>query len=875
DTDLFERATIERLVEHWGVLLDGIAADPERRLSELPLLSEVERQRIVADWNQTARPYPTDATLASLFAAQVIRTPDAVAVIAGERRLTYRELDTRATQVAQHLRTLGVGPNTLVGVFLERSPDLVAAVLGILAAGGAYVPLDPSYPAERLAWMAEDAQLTALVTHSQLLGRLPTARTAVVCLDTDACDPAPEAAACNLAASTSASASASASDLAYVIYTSGSTGRPKGVMVPHGAVVNTLLWLQETFPLGHTDTVAQKTAASFTDSVWELFWPLLEGAKLAILSDDEVRDPELLYRALDAQRVTVTQFVPPQLRAFLEWLAALDVAEPLPALRWIFNGGEALPPHLAQVWYARCSQARIANSYGMTESAIYATCALVEPTSDGSPPRVLVGHPIANASAYVLDRWGHPCPPGLPGEIHLGGRGLARGYLNLPDLTAERFIPDPFSTAPDARLYKTGDLGRYLPDGAIDYLGRLDNQIKIRGFRVEPGEIEATLRDHSAVAETVAILREDRAGDPRLVAYLVGVEGATLPGAEALRAFVSERLPEYMVPAAFVALDVLPLTPSGKLDRRALPAPSLDGLATGQEYAAPRTPAETLLAGLWTTVLGVERVGIRDDFFGLGGHSLLATRMLARVRAAFGVELPLRAAFETRTVAALAARIEAARAVAIGRDEVPLVQLPHDAPPPLSFAQQRLWVLDQLDGGSPRYNVPLALRLRGKLDRAALASALRALAARHETLRTTFVPHDGQASQAIACEPMLALGWLDLQGVPAGAREAELTERLAAEALRPFDLATGPLARATVLQLGDAEYVLAVTVHHSVADGWSLGVLWRDLAALYGAAAQGRAADLPPLPIQYADYAAWQRAWLAGPRLERQLAYWR
>ena len=644
-TDLFDRETIERLVGQYRELLTAVVADPERRLSALPLLSAAERRTMLVDWNDTRRAWPdAEACLHSLVARQAAATPDVVAIVDETGRLTYGELDRRADRLAHRLRRLGVGPEVRVGVCLERSVDLVVGLLAVLKAGGAYVPLDPSYPRERLDFMLRDSRAHLLLTQHRLGLDLPSRDTQVVCLDAEG-----EA----LGGETSAlpESGVGPDNLAYVMYTSGSTGRPKGVMVSHRAVLNHLRWRQGYFPLSAGDRGLHKASVSFDDSVWEVFEPLLAGARLLLARPGGQSDPSYLVQLIAEQQITTACFVPSLLRSFLEEPNLGRCA----SLRRVTTGGEALPLDLQELFFTRL-RAGLHNGYGPTEATISATFWTCERESDRRT--VPIGRPIANTRIYVLDRHLRPVPVGVPGELHIGGDGLARGYLGRAGLTAERFVPDPFTDVPGARLYRTGDRARYRGDGTLEFLGRLDYQVKIRGFRVEPGEIAATLAEHPGVGDGIVVAREDGPGDRRLVAYIVPAVGASPPGTDELRGFLQARLPGHMIPSAFVVLDAMPLTPSGKVDRRALPAPE-HTRAGLEDLVTPRTPVEEAIAEIWIALLKLERVGVHDNFFALGGHSLLAAQLVARLRAAFGLDLPLRALFETPTVAGLAERIEA------------------------------------------------------------------------------------------------------------------------------------------------------------------------------------------------------------------------
>ncbi len=1267
--DLFEGSTIDRMAEHFHLLLEAMAADPGRRLSEVSILSAAERARVLEAWNSTDAPHDDQDLVHDRFARQARLTPHAPAVRAGEDSLTYAELDLRSQHLAHHLRGLGVAPEVRVGICLERGLELAVAVLGVLRAGGAYVPLDPAYPAGRLAFMLEDAAPAVLLTRPELLDRLPAFGGAVVCMDRDAAETAapaddpPGGAPCP-------------ENLAYVIYTSGSTGRPRGVGVPHRALANHMSWMQRAYPLAADDRVLHRTPLSFDASVWEIFAPLLAGATLVMAPGDAHRDPAELARTLVGQGITILQLVPSLLRAVLED----GGLERCTTLRRLFCGGEALAAELAERAGAAC-RAEVVNLYGPTEACIDAASHTYTGDGDGDGAAVPIGRAVDNLRAYVLDPVGAPVPVGVPGELHLAGAGLARGYLGAPAQTACRFVPDPFSREPGARAYRTGDRVRWREDGVLEFLGRMDQQVKIRGFRIEPGEVEAVLAGHPRVRAAAVVVRDAPSGEPgdrRLAAYVVpggepdgapaarlqeesvrqweslfgatygggageedpafnlagwnssytgepipgdemrewvedtvgclralrprrvleigcgaglllfrlapgceeywgtdfapaalsylreqlarpgrelpgvrlleraaedfggvpdahfdlvvvnsvvqyfpGVEyllrvlegaaaalapGGTLwvgdvrslplheafhasvelarapeelparalrdrvrgrvareeellvdpdlfralpgrlprisgvetrlrqgrhlnemtrfrydvllraapeaapaapawrrwdelsgleavrrllddrapealavsgvpnprvagalavldaladaagagsagelralaaerearapdpwafrelaeargyrirargstrgpgeydvllfregtaaalpeePGAPRpwsalandplasrrgewllpeLRAWLGERLPEHMVPSTLTMMETLPLTPSGKTDRRALPEP--EAARADAALQAPRSAAEEMLAGIWAEVLGLERVGVAASFFELGGHSLLATRVVSRVRQAFGVELPLRAMFESPTVAALALRVEAA----LGAEPSavpPVTPRRGDGPVPLSFAQQRLWFIDQLDPRSSAYNVPAALRIRGGLRPDVLERALTEIARRHEALRTVFGSAGGEPVQLVRPPAPVRVPVADLRRLGAAAREAEVLRLAAGEAARPFDLARGPLLRAAAVRLAEQRWAVFFTLHHIVSDGWSTGVLVREVSELYGALSEGREPRLPELPVQYADYAAWQRAWLAGGTLEAQLAWWR
>jgi aspartate racemase len=634
NTDLFDEATVTRMAGHFRVLLEGIVADPDRRLSGLPLLTEVERHQLLVGWNETQADYPEDKCIHELFEAQVEQTPEAIAVVFDEEQLTYQELNRRANQLAHHLRRLGVGPGVLVGICLERSLEMVIGLLGILKAGGAYVPLDPAYPKERLAFMLEDSEVSILLTQERLVGHSPLK---VVCLDTDWESISQESQEDPITKTT-------ADDVAYVIYTSGSTGKPKGVLGLNRGAVNRFMWMWESYPFEAGEICCQKTPLSFVDSVWEIFGPLLQGIPTIIISDETLKDPRQLVEILAAHRVTRIVLVPSLLRVLLDIYD--DLQRLLPHLRIWVTSGEALSPTLLQRFRKSIPQ-------GMLLNLLSADSTWYDTSKDKSLPLVPIGRPISNTQVYILDAHLQPVPIGVSGELHIGGVGLARGYLNRPELTAERFIRSPFSNELGERLYKTGDLVRYRPDGSIEFLGRKDHQVKIRGFRIELGEIEATLSQHPGVRQNVIIAREDTPNEKRLVAYLVP-KGETAPSVSELHHFLREKLPEHMVPTAFVTLEALPLTPNGKVNRRALPAPDTARPELEKAFVIPRDTLEVQLVKIWEEILGVQVIGVRDNFFDLGGHSLLGVRLFARIKEEFGQELPLATLFQAPTVEQLA-----------------------------------------------------------------------------------------------------------------------------------------------------------------------------------------------------------------------------
>jgi amino acid adenylation domain-containing protein len=844
--DLFDAATVERLLGHLRVLVAAALADPGCPVSALPLLTTEESEQLRVEWTRPGPAWPEEARLHQLFEAQVRRTPEAIALIAGEERLSYRELDLRAERMTRRLRALGVGPEVRVGIFLHRTSRLLIAMLGTLKAGGAYVPLDPAYPRERLEAILGDAEAPVVVTEGALLDLLPVGLDAHI-VRADETGPAvlPEL----------APSPVDRRGLAYVIYTSGSTGRPKGIAIEHRSVEALMHWSREAFCAEELAGVLASTSICFDMSVFELFAPLSWGGTVILA------DSALAFAVLPARDgVTLVDTVPAAMAELLR-----QGAVP-PSVRTVNLGGEPLRGALARQVHALGTVERLLNLYGPSEDTTFTSIA--EVGAEGEPA---IGRILPNSWGYVVDRDLRLVPAGVPGELYLAGAGLSRGYLGRPDLTAERYLPDPFSTRGGERLYKTGDLVRWRRDGELEYLGRLDHQVKIRGFRVELGEIEATLLVHPAL-EDAAVLALGEGGERRLVAFVVVRQGQQGVDLAALRGYLKERLPEYMLPSGLVVLEALPLTPNGKIDRRALAGIEPGRAARADGYMAPRTPTESRLAEIWAEVLGLEKVGVQDDFFDLGGHSLLATQIVSRVRESFGVELPLRLFFEVSTIEGQAGEIAAAAGPATATPQAP-IDRGRDLP--LSFAQERLWFLESFEPGTSNYNLSAALRLCGPLEAAALEAAMDAVVARHEPLRTIFAAVDGVPVQRVAAPSRTFLPVADLSGLPPAVRECETGLQARLDAETGFQLDRRPPIRAALLRLGEKEHVLLVTLHHIVADGWSMGVLVREIAALYGAAVRGEPTPLSPLPLQFADHAIQERAALTGEALAGELDYWR
>ncbi|ORC58448.1 non-ribosomal peptide synthetase, partial [Pseudomonas floridensis] len=864
-TALFDESTAQRMADALCRILRQMVAQPAHRFMAMDLMGDAERQRLVHDWNSARQPFDEHGYVHALFEAQVQRTPDAVAARFAQATLSYAQLNAQANRLAHQLRSMGVGPDARVGVCLERSLDMLIGVLAVLKAGGAYVPLDPGYPRARLAHMLTDSAPRVVLTHAAASEALraaldDSAQTSPTLLDlTDsgqwaaqpAHDPDPQA------------VGLTSRHLAYVIYTSGSTGVPKGVMVEHrGLRAVSAAWASFydlRGPLNHL----QMAGFSFDVFSADLIRALGFGGTLVLCPRDTLMDPPALYRLLREACIGFADFVPAVLNPLLAWVQ--NNGHDLSFLRTVVCGSDIWTAHSARQLRSLCgARVQIVQAYGVTEASIDSSCfefAHASPVEGVLP----IGRPLANTRIYLLDALGAPVPQGVIGEMHIGGAGVARGYLNLPQLTRERFIDSPFVAG--ERLYRSGDLARYRADGNLEFIGRNDFQAKLNGLRLELGEIESRLAQVPGVEENLVVLRDDGRGVRRLIAYYRERNGAGL-GPGVLREHMQAHLPDYMVPLAFVRLAALPLTANGKLDRTALPEPDAEAFDQ-RDFEAAQGPLESALAAIWRDVLAVEQVGRQDHFFALGGHSLLVMRVLAQVRQRLGLEVSPAALFAAPVLHCFAERLNRPQATArpaitvVDRGEAQI----------LSSAQQRLWFLAQMEGGNAAYHMPLNLRLRGPLQVAALERSFQQLVARHEALRTTFVTVAGEGRQRVAAPGAgMALALIDLRG--RADAEARLVELLDEEGGKPFDLSCGPLMRVSLVRLADDDHMLLLTQHHIISDGWSMGVLTRELGALYVAALQDRDATLPVLPVQYVDYAAWQRQWLSGDVLEAQRRYW-
>jgi amino acid adenylation domain-containing protein/non-ribosomal peptide synthase protein (TIGR01720 family) len=872
----FESGEIERIQSGFIAILEYVLTHVDESISTIPLITESEQQQLQA-WNQTETDYPKDKTIVDLFQEQVEKTPDNIAVVFDDRNLTYRELNAKANQLAHYLLSLKtetdnnflITDNCLVGICVDRSFEMVIGLLAVLKAGGAYLPLDPESPERRLQFMLEDSQVPLLLSQSNLCDKLPVERVTVVCLDS-------EWGNIENYSSENPTRQGKPEHFAYVIYTSGSTGKPKGCQVTDYNVTRLFAATEEWYHFNKQDIWTLFHSFAFDFFVWELWGALFYGGKLVVVPYYTSRSPEEFYQLLIEQGVTVLNQTP---SAFQQLISVDNKPDEL-SLRLVIFGGEALDYKMLQPWFDSHGdqQPQLFNMYGITETTVHVTCHPV--TLDQIPDNNIIGRPVADLEVWVLDAYLQCVPIGVSGEMYVSGAGVTCGYLNRPELTGERFIiVEIFGKY--RCLYKTGDRARWLSEGNLEYLGRLDHQIKLRGFRIELGEIEATLRQHEAVLEAVVVLysKED---DKRIIAYVTkNNEQLRVNRGEALltddrtlitelRTWLKARLPEYMVPSGFTVLDTIPLTQNGKIDRKKLKKLDIEFRGQEERYVVPRIPEEELLCVIWVNVLNVERVGIYDNFFELGGHSLIATQLVSRIRESFEVEMPLRIIFEHPVLHDQAEWLDAQQRPSKLPSIVPLTD---GEPLVLSFAQQRLWFLAQLEGQSATYNMPAALRLDGELDHAALERSMETLVKRHDSLRLCFPVVDGQAAVEIL-DDYNPLTFTDLSGLSGTERQRRVDELIEKHAQVPFDITTGPLLRSHLVKFSDEEHIMLFNMHHIISDGWSMGAMIREWSALYRAYYSHQEAELPELSIRYTDYAAWQRNWLSGDILERQLSYW-
>ena len=873
DPRRFEGAAITRLVGHLKTLLVGMVENPNRRVANLPLLTQPEKDQLLIEWNDTQKVGQDDQFVHRLFESQVNQTPDAVAVKLADQQITYDEFNKRANKLARYLQRLGVGPEVLVGLFLDQSIEALVGMMGVLKAGGAYLPIDPSWPIERVSFILNDVQVAVLVTQQKLRGELFTQTTEVICIDANWEEITKES-------DENLIDEATFENLAYVIYTSGSTGTPKGVQITRFNLAHSTR-ARFAYYEDHVSRFLLLSPLSFDSSVAGIFWTLGQGGTLVVPAAGDHRDVDKLGELVSQNQISHLLCVPSLYSLLLTNLQA----EQLRSLRTVIVAGETCPPQLVEKHNALLPESALFNEYGPTEATVWSS--VYRCGTQTTLSHVPIGRPIPNAQLYVLDPRQQLVPIGVTGELYIGGLGVARGYLNSSALTAERFISHPFDSTPGARLYKTGDLTRHLPDGNLEFLGRADEQVKVRGYRIELGEIETVLAKHPLV-EACAVVISEQDDEKRIVAYVHAIQKReevpinTL--GNDLRSYLKRFLPDYMLPSAFMILDKLPVTASGKVDRRALAeirGEPLRGYAP--DYLHPRNPIEEMVAEMMAAVLNREQVGVNDDFFELGGNSLIATQLLSRLREAFQMKLPLRILFETPTVVGIATNISSNIATGIAEKLPPDSAVPKklprtiegDANLPLSFAQERMWFFDQLMPGTSTYNVPLAIRVLGPLDVDVLERSINEIIRRHEVLRTNFKTVEGRPVQVIAAAASLKVPIVDLRSLAAGKRNAELRKLVMVEADTPFDLAGDSLLRVSIFQLDDAEHVFLLMTHHIAFDGWSLGVLSREISALYTAFSTRSPSPLAELPIQYSDFAQWQRQLLQGEFAAEQLSYWR
>ncbi len=866
DTDLFEAPTIDRFLMHFQRLLAEAVEHPELPITRLDLLTEQEKKLLLEEWQPKGPDFKAEKCIHHWFEEQAAQNPDRPALTFEGQHWTYRQLNEKANQLAHFLGKYDLKPDDLVAIYAERSPQLIVAILGVLKAGAAYLPIDPVYPPERVAFMLQDADAKLILSETALQEKLASKNKPVVLLDAQWSE-------IEKFPKQNPQTTVKPEHLIYVIYTSGSTGKPKGTLITHYNVARLFQATEHWFHFTEHDVWTLFHSYAFDFSVWEIWGALLYGGRLVIVPQLVSRSPESFYRLLLQEKVTVLNQTPSAFKQLIHAEEQIGQAPYKTHLRYIIFGGEALELNSLRPWFEKHGdrQPQLINMYGITETTVHVTYRPITLADVQSAQGSVIGVPIPDLQVYILDQYLQPVPIGIPGEIHVGGAGLARGYLNRPELTATKFVPHPFSDQKNARLYRSGDLGRFLPNGDIEYLGRIDNQIKIRGFRIELGEIESVLAQHPAVRSCLVTTAKDHQGNNFIAAYIVPKQDQHV-NAQALREHLRQSLPEYMVPSAFVVLEEFPLTPNGKIDRRALPDPLTHRIDLQRAYQPPRTPTEETLANIFAEILNIEQVGANDHFFELGGHSLLATQLISRIRDALGVELPLKILFEHPVVEELAKAIDRLNTQPSAEELPPITRVERTPPLPLSFAQQRLWFLYQLQPNDASYNIPAAFKVKGPLKIDLLQKVFDEIARRHETLRTLFKTVEGQPQLEILPHSPIKIEHLDLQKQ---AQPVNVESYIIAEARTPFKLETGPLVRVKVLQTDAQEFFIILNMHHIISDGWSMGILMNEVATLYQAFAQGQPSPLPELDIQYVDFAAWQRKWLSGTVLEKHLTFWK
>lgn len=854
DCDRFNAETISRTLDHLRSVLERISEGLEQNLSSLSPLTEAERHRFVVEWNQTTAEYPKETCVHNLFEKQVEETPEAFAAEFEGEQLTYADLNARANQLAHHLRSLGVAPGVRVGLCLEHSIETLIALLGTLKAGGVYVPLEPAHPRAKLAFVLADAAIPVLLTQERLVERLPATDAKVLCLDTGWAEIA-------AASVDNPRGVVNASDTAYVIYTSGSTGQPKGVKIQHAALTNYIWWSKDVYLQNEKLDFPLYSSLAFDLTITSIYTPLITGNKVVVYRNANRELP--IFDVMRDNKVGVLKLTP----SHLSMIKENDNSRS--SIKRLIVGGENFESKLASdIHHSFGGQVEIFNEYGPTEATVGCMIHKFDPERD-TRLMVPIGIPAANTQIYVLDEQFNPVAQNVVGELYIAGDGLTEGYLNREELTRERCVENPFT--PGKRMYKSGDLARRLPDGRLELLGRRDDQVKFHGHRVELNEIRSNLNKHPQVRDSIAVVAKDKNGNDVMIAYYVSRQ--ELEAAQ-LRSFLAEHIIEETIPNIFAHLRKLPLTLNGKVNLQALPTLAEIKQTQHRVFDAPRTDIEKMLAGIWAHTLNVEQVGAHDNFFELGGHSLIATQLISRVRESFGIDVQLSALFESPTVAGLAAKIEAIRSADRRVTTPPIERVSRDGEMPLSYAQERLWFLDQLNPGNTSYNIHKSIRLKGQLDIAALEQTLTEIVKRHESLRTSFPARNGTPAQVVAPAEPFKLEVVNLEAFEPDEKELHAHRLATEEGRRPFDLSRDPMLRASLIRLGADEHVLLFTMHHIVSDAWSMGVLVREVTALYEAISKGQSPTLPELPIQYADFAHWQHSWLQGEVGEMHLRYW-
>ena len=848
--DLYDEQSISRMLRHWKTVLREVCQRPEQAIGDVRLLSESERHQLAVEFNDTQQADESGELVHEMIERQARLRPDAIAVISGQERMSYRELDERTNQLAHHLRRKGAGAERVVGICMDRSPEMVVAMVGVMKSSAAYVPLDPGYPKQRLRMMIEDAGMGLIVSKQGLVEAMPEHKAEMIRIDADW----EEISECDRGA---VSREGSEENLSHVIYTSGSTGEPKGVGIRQGATAALIRWAREVYSEEQMRGVMASTSMNFDLSVFEVMAPLSVGGTVVVAES-----------ALEAGRVgaggevSLINTVPSAMGELVRMSAVPE------SVKVVNLAGEALKRELVEEVYERSGVEEVMNLYGPTEDTTYTSW---ERVRRGEGREVTIGRPVSNTRIYILDERMEMVPIGVRGELYTSGEGLARGYYKRGEMTAERFVADVESDSEGGRMYRTGDVCRYREDGRIEYIGRKDEQVKVRGYRIELREIEGEMERQEEVREAVVVVQE-RGGVKRLVGYVVGEGGEV--DVEKLKRKMRERVPEYMVPSVIVKLEEMPLTANGKVDRKRLPEPEQQQ-ERGSDREREKTAVEEIVAGIWSEVLKVKSVGVEESFFEMGGHSLLATQVISKVREALGVEVGLREMFEHPTVASLAEAVERERGAGELRPVAAMRRASREGGLPLSYAQQRLWFIHQLEPESAAYNMPQTLRVKGALNVSAFGRSLSEIVRRHEVLRTRFEVRDGQPVQVIEEVGEVELPVWDLRGLAEEEREKCAREIGRQEAARPFDLERGPVWRASLAQLGAEEHVLMMSMHHVASDGWSMGVMQREFKQIYEAMRDGRPSQLEELAIQYVDFAVWQREYLQGEVLEEQLRYWR